>query len=140
MLWIYPGPVLVVRYNPPIRDLNGRKAFAIDEIVSTWTTQITQLGASMRELGKSEVRVGLSLQTTPTSAAGDLVGELDFGKVLSPGRRSRPQHIVPWSHFLGTSIPEQYPADFEEAITLLVRHFQYREPKATAKALLANHP
>jgi len=139
MFWIYPGPTLVIKTQAPIKTTEGEaSAFVMSDIVHWWKTLITELGATMRQLGKGEVRFGVSLQTLPTGAVGigiQPITTLDFGGIMDPGRRARPHQIAPWSQMLEPARVGQIPGDFESALGTLVKQFQYRDVERTAKAL-----
>jgi len=139
ILWVYPGPTLVVKAQAPITSTtDGASAFAMADIVHWWKSLVAELSETMQRLGKNEVRFGVSLQTQPIGSSGigtQPIARLDFGAIKDPGRRAQPHQIQPWSHMFEPMSVRQFPGDFENALRELVKQFQYRDIDRTAKAL-----
>jgi hypothetical protein len=141
IFWVYPGPTLVVKAQAPIATTtDGASAFAMADIVNWWKSHITELNETMRRLGNSEVRFGVSLQTQPMGSAGigiQPIASLDFGPIKDPGRRAQPHQIQPWSHMFEPVSVGQAAVNFEPALKALVKQFQYRDIDRLAKSLSA---
>jgi hypothetical protein len=139
ILWVYPGPTVVLKTQAPISTTtDGASAFAIADIVHWWKSLVTELSETMRSLRKNEVRFGVSLQTQPMGSTGigtQPIVRLDFGAIKDPGRRAQPHQIQPWSHMFEPVSVGQVPGDFESALRELVKQFQYRDVDRTAKSL-----
>ncbi|HXN58729.1 MAG TPA: toll/interleukin-1 receptor domain-containing protein [Candidatus Angelobacter sp.] len=130
---VFQGPVIVLTRAMTLTGGASEASISLSELVEWWRDAISAARSLLRELGVTQVAIGLSFNPYPSG--GPNVTGVSFGD-LPPGQRIASAHMVPpWDFQSSVTTPDRMIDDVTGAAASLLKLYSYRRLDATLAAI-----